>query len=207
MVKKRPISLLPIFVKIFERIIYKNLFDYFHQNKFLSEHQSGFRSGDSCVSQLIAITHELYKSFDGTPSLDTRGVFLDISKAFDKVWHEGLLYKLKCYCVEGAFFNILENYLRDQKQRVVLNGQSPPWLDVNAGVPHGSVLGPLLFLIYINDLPDNLVCRAKLFADDTSIFSTAHELTSSSKNLNKDLSTIKNWAFQWKMAFNPDPNK
>ena len=85
--------------------------------------------------------------------------------------------------------------------------QSSPWLDVNAGVPQGSVLGPLLFLIYINDLPDNLVCRTKLFADDTSIFSTVYESTSSSVNLNKDLSTIKNWAFQWKMAFNPDPNK
>ena len=114
----RPISLLPIFGKIFEKVIYKNLFDYFHHNKFLSEHQSGFRSGDSCISQLIAITHELYKSFDGTPSLDTRGVFLDISKAFDKVWHEGLLYKLKCYGVDGDFYNILENYLRDRKQRV-----------------------------------------------------------------------------------------
>ena len=82
----RSISLLPIFGKIFEKVSYNNLFKYFQDNKFLSDKQSGFRSGDSCISQLIAITRELFKEFDGNPSLDTRGVFLDISKAFDKVW-------------------------------------------------------------------------------------------------------------------------
>ena len=80
----RPISLLPIFGKIFEKVIYNNLFKYFQVNKFLSDNQSGFRSGDSCTSQLIAITHEIYKAFDGNPSLETRGVFLDISKALIK---------------------------------------------------------------------------------------------------------------------------
>ena len=142
----RPISLLPIFGKIFEKVIYNNLFSYFDKNKFLSDHQSGFRNGDSCVSQLLAITYEIYKGFDGRSSFETRGVFLDMSKAFDKVWHEGLLCKLKCYGVEGKLFNILENYLHNRKQRVVLNGQSSSWLNANAGVPQGSVLGLLLFL-------------------------------------------------------------
>ena len=171
----------------------------------MSDNQSGFRSGDSCISQLIAITHEIYKSFYGNPSLETRGVLLDISKAFHKVWHEGLLYKLKCYGVEGGFYNILENYLYDRKQREVLCVQSSNWLNVSAGVPHGSVLGPLLFLIYINNLPENLVSASRLFPDDTSTFSTVREITKSSVDLNQDLSTIKNWVFQWKMAFNPDP--
>ena len=203
----RPISLLPIFGKILEKIIYNNLFEYFQENKFLSDNQSGFRSGDSCISQLIAITHEIYKAFDGNPSLETRGVFLDISKAFDKVWHDGLLYKLKCYGVEGSFYHILKNYLQNRKQRVVLNGQSSSWLNINAGVPQGSVLGPLLFLIYINDLPENLVSVSKLFADDTCIFSTVSNIKKSSEDLNRDLTTINNWAFQWKMNFNPDPTK
>ena len=203
----RPISLLPIFGKIFEKVIFNNLFAYFQENKFLSDNQSGFRSGDSCTSQLIAITHEIYKAFDGNPSLETRGVFLDMSKAFDKVWHDGLLYKLKNYGVEGDFYNILKNYLQNRKQKVVLNGQYSSWLDINAGVPQGSVLGPLLFLIYINDLPENLVSVSKLFADDTSIFSTVSDINKSSEDLNQDLSTVNNWAFQWKMAFNPDPNK
>ena len=133
-----------------------------------------------------------------TLTLPLKPVFLDISKAFDKVWHDGLLYKLKCYGVEGGLFNILQNYLQNRKQRVVLNAQSSSWLDVKAGVPQGSVLGPLLFLVYINDLPDNLVGKAKLFADVTSIFSTVFDSTKT---------FVKNWAYQWKMAFNPDPNK
>ena len=202
----RPISLLPIFGKIFEKIIYNNLFKYLQDNKFLSDNQSGFRRGDSCISQLIAITHDIFAAFDANPSLETRGVFLDISKAFDKVWHDGLLHKLKCLGVEGGFYNILKNYLQNRKQRVILNGQSSSWLDISAGVPQGSVLGPLLFLIYINDLPENLISESKLFADDTSIFSV-FDIKKSSEDLNRDLLTINNWAFQWKMSFNPDPNK
>ena len=116
------------------KIIFNNLYEIFHENKLLSQHQSGFRSGDSCISQLLAITHEIYSSFDGNPSYETRGVFLDMSKAFDKVWHKGLLFKLKFYGVEGNLLNILENYLSDREQRVILCGQSSSWLGVNAGV-------------------------------------------------------------------------
>ena len=99
-----------------------------------------------------------------------RGIFLDISKAFDKVWHDGLLFKLKTYGVEGDLLLLLKNYLKNRKQRVVLNCQTSEWRKINSGVPQGSVLGPLLFLIYINDLPDGITSICKIFADDTSLF-------------------------------------
>ena len=89
----RSISLLPITKKIFERILYNNMFEFFTKSDLISHNQSGFKPGDSCINQLLSITHEIYKSFDNGP--DDRGVFLDISKAFDKVWHKGLIYKLK----------------------------------------------------------------------------------------------------------------
>ena len=93
----RPISLLPIFSKIFEQLIFNSLFNYFMQNKLFTECQSGFIPGDSCVAQLLSITYEIYKSFDRNPSADTRGIYLDISKTFHKVWHESLIFKLKTW--------------------------------------------------------------------------------------------------------------
>ena len=120
----RPISLLPIFGKIFEKIIFDRLYNFLLQEELLNPNQSGFRPSDSCVNQLVAITHEIFKAFDCNPSLEVRSVFLDISKVFDKVWHEGLLYKLKSMGISGEPYNLLENYLSDRFQRVLLNGQA-----------------------------------------------------------------------------------
>ena len=103
------------------------------------------------VSQLLLITHEIYKSFDCHPPTDMKGTFFDISKAFDKVWHQGLIFKLKSYGVDGKLLKLLKNYLTDRQQRVILNGQTPSWQNIYAGVPQGSVLVPLLFLIYVDD--------------------------------------------------------
>ena len=132
---------------------------------------------------------------------------MDISKAFDKVWHEGFIFKLQQNSISNDLLNILSDFLRNRKQRVTLNGQSSSWTNVNAGVPQGSILGPLLFLIYINDLPDGLSSNAKLFADDTSLFSVVHDINTSTIELNSDLKKINDWAFQWKMTFNPDSSK
>ena len=122
-----------------------------------------------------------------------RVVFLDICKAFDKVWHKGLLYKLKSYGVEGELISLLECFLRDRKQRVVLNGQNSDWRK-KSGVFQGSVLGPSLFLIYINDLSDRIISICKIFADDTSLFSKIIDTRNSQNTLNSDLEIIKNWA-------------
>ena len=117
----RPVSLLPICGKVFERLIYNSLFEYFIQNDLISPYQSGFKPGDSCTNQLISIMHEIYQSFDD--GFEVRGVFLDISKAFDKVWHNGLIYKLKQNGVAGDLLDTLTNFLKERKQRVILNGQ------------------------------------------------------------------------------------
>ena len=122
-----------------------------------------------------------------------RGVFLDISKAFDKVWHIGLLFKAG---VEGQSLALLKDYLYSGKQRVVLNGQTSDWRKINSGVPQESVLGPLLFLIFINDLPDGIASLCKIFTDDTSLFSKVYDIDISAKELNSDLEKIGKWAFQ-----------
>ena len=203
----RPVFLLPICGKIFERLIFNSLFNYFIENNLFSSYQSGFIPGDSCVQQLISITHEIYNAFDCNRSLKVQGVFLDISKAFDKVWHDGLIYKLKRNGINGDLLRLIESFLSDRYQRVVLNGQTSNWNKITAGVPRGSILGPLFFLIYINYLPSELRCSAKLFADDTPLFSVVENVNETTTNLNKDLENINKWAQQWKMSFNPDPTK
>ena len=109
--------------------------------------------------------------------------------------------------VSGKVLNVIIDFLNSRKQRVLLNGQHLKWADVEAGVPRGSILGPLFFLIYINDLSDNLDSSPKLFAHDTSHFSIVCNIQSSTNDLNADLTKISDWAFQWKMSFNPDPSK
>ena len=167
------------------------------QNYLLNSCQSGFSPNDACIIQLISITHNIYHAFDANPS------------PFDKVWHEGLLYKLKSNGINGNALQLIKSFLHKRCQRVVLKGQSQSssWLSTRADVPQGSVLGPLFFLIYINDLPEGLNSEVKLFADDTSLFSIVNCVNTSASTLNSDLLKIQDWASQWKMPFNLDGTK
>ena len=143
------------------------------------------------------------------PALDVRSVYLDTSKAFDRVWHEGLIFKIRRCGISGNLVKLLTRFLseRQRQQRTIINGKCSGWEHVSTGVPQGSILGPLLFLVYINDLPDGLESNVRIYADDTSLFSVVHDPQLSSNIINSDLSLIKMWAHQWKVSFNPEPSK
>ena len=129
--------------------------------------------------------------------------FQDISKAFDRVWHAGLLLKLNQLGFEDPVLRfILESYLSNRLQRVTIGGQTSSWLPIKAGVPQGSILCPLLFLVYINDITDNITCDIRLFADDTSILEIVHEPTATAESLNSNLVQIHLWGKLWRMTFN-----
>ena len=203
----RPIPLLPVFGKMVEKLMFDTLYHHLKTNNLLHPNQSGFRPSDSAVNQLLSITNSIFQGFDCNPSLDVRSVYLDMSKTFDRVWHEGLLYKLRRCGISGKSFSLMKSFLAHRMQRTVLNGKASRWGTVTAGVPQGSILGPLFVLIYINDLTDGLKCNVKLFADDTSISTVVHEPTTAAENLNHDLDLINLWATKWRMSFNQDPSK
>ena len=173
----RLVSLLPTCGKIFGRLLYDTMLNCFCKYNLLSPNQSGFTPGGSCINQLLSINHEILSAFD--MGLEVRGIFLGIFKTFDKVWHEALIFKLPQSDICGEMINILKDFLSDRKQRVVLNGQCSSWADIRAGVPQGSILGLLLFLIYVNELSIDIKSKCKLFADDTSLYSVVHDVDTS----------------------------
>ena len=126
------------------------MFEFFIEINLISENQSDFKPGDSCINQLLSITHEIYQSFDY--SLKIRVAFLDISKAFDKVWHNGLIFKLERNGISYIILNAITDFISFRKQQVILNEQASPWASTEEGEPQGFILGPLLLFIYINDL-------------------------------------------------------
>ena len=120
----RPISLLPICAKIFEKLMFDAIYEFLCENQLLTPSQSGFRPGDSTINQLLSITHKIYSAFEEFPSRETRTVFLDIAKAFDKVWYDGLLLKLKSYSISGCMLTVIKDFINNRHQRVVLNGRA-----------------------------------------------------------------------------------
>ena len=188
----RPVSLLSNLGKIQERIVFKRLYNHLHSNNLLFNYQSGFRSGHSTNFQLIDIFHHICQSFDEKQY--SCMIFCDMSKAFDKVWHKGLLFKLRQNGIKGKLLAWISNYLSSRKQRVKINSATSSLLSVNAGVPQVSVLGPLLFLVYVNDIAENLLSLVRLFADDSSLFFSATNLKDTEGVINHDLSLISEWS-------------
>ena len=188
--------------KVFEKCVFKYLHNYLVSHNLITNVQSGFTPGDSAAYQLV----DLYNTFAGAidDGKEVRVVFCDISKAFDRVWHRGLLFKLRRMGLSGSLLSWFASYLDNRKQRVAVEGSLSDILGVNAGVPQGSILGPLLFLIYINDIVDEIGSCIRLFADDTSLYMIVEDPGSVADLMNTDLSKIHSWANQWLVKFNPN---
>ena len=202
----RPISILPCVSKIIEKIVFKRVYNYLNDKSALTSQQSGFRPGDSTVNQMAYMYHTFSKALDDR--LDVRVVFCDVSKAFDRVWHEGILYKLKNLGISGDLLKWFYSYLQNRQQRVIINGENSEWGVVEAGVPQGSILGPLLFIVYVNDIADNIDCGLKLFADDTTLYITVdNDLESRTREINRNLEQLSNWSSDWLIKFNPTKTK
>ena len=204
----RPVSLTSQVCKVLESIVRDQMLEHLENNDLLSEHQHGFRKGRSCLSNLLTTLEDWTKIIDEQDNcIDV--AYLDFRKAFDLVSHNHLLLKLQKHGIVGHIGNWIKAFLENRKQKVVIRGHESEELDVLSGVPQGSVLGPLLFLIFINDLPKCTACPVCLFADDSKIYcrvprgnKVLPELEGSHELLQKDLNELQKWADKWKMSFN-----
>ena len=201
----RPISILPTLSKVCESIIHDRLLNHCIENNIICERQAAYLKGDSTISQLVYIVHYI-RSCWGQSKI-VQGAFLDISAAFDKVWHNGLISKLDQIGIEGKLLNLFKSYLSNRKQCVIVDGNKSSFLDVKAGVPQGSRLGPLLFIIYINDIVNDLESEILIFADDTTLLASGDDPNQTSSQLNRDLHKISIWAKKWKVTFNSGKSK
>ena len=201
----RGIHLLPTLSKIAESIIHKRLLAHFLTNNVISERQAAYIKGDSTTQQLLYLVHQIKTSW--TKGKITQACFLDVSAAFDKCWINGLLAKLEQIQVEDSCLELLKSYLSDRKICTVIDGVKSQFLDVKAGVPQGSRLGPLLWILYIQDIQDDLESECLLFADDTCIFTTDDDPALTALVLNRDLEKLALWAKKWKVLFNPGKSK
>ncbi len=196
----RPVSLTSVCCKLCEHIIAKAIMEHLEGNNLLCDNQHGFRKKRSCESQLILFVDELAQSMCDGKQVDV--AVMDFSKAFDVVPHKRLLNKLHFYGIRGCTSKWIQDFLTDRTQQVVIDGQSSDTAPVTSGVPQGSVLGPILFLTFINDMPECVKSKARLFADDSIIY---RDITSTSDctDLQNDLKSLERWEKVWGMSFNP----
>ena len=161
-----PVSLLSVVSKVFEKLVNNRIVDHLEKCGLFSDFQCGFRSSRSTVDLLTVVFARCFNR-----SGAARAVALDICKAFDRVWHAGLLHKLKSCGISGQIFGLISSFLSNRRLRVVLDGKSSQEYPVNDGVPQGFILGPTLFVLYIDDLPDDVIGEIAVYADDTILYS------------------------------------
>ena len=196
----RPVSLTSISCKVLEHIVFSNVMDHADRHKILKQFQHGFRQQHSCETQLITTVDDLVRSLKDNQQVDM--LILDFSKAFDVVGHRRLMGKLWHYGIRGDTHRWMQNWLTGRSQRVVVEGEASESVPVVSGVPQGTVLGPLMFIMYINDIADGTDSSVRLFADDALLYRVV-DGTKSQSRLQWDLNQMSRWAREWQMDFNP----
>ena len=195
----RPVSLTSVICKLLERLIKDHMVDFLVKHKLLNSSQHGFLKARSCLTNMLCFLEEITKWIDVGSPVDI--IYLDFQKAFDKVPHQRLLLKLKAHGIGDSITDWIEQWLTDRRQRVVVDGEVSTWKSVLSGVPQGSVLGPILFLIYINDLDDSITSNVLKFADDTKLFRKVNT-DGDKQHLQNDLDRLVKWSEKWQMLFN-----
>ena len=192
--------------KVFEKLVTNKIFDHLRKYSVFSDFQYGHRSSRSTADLLTVVSDRIARAFNRSGA--TRAVALDISKAFDRVWHAALRHKLKSCRVSGQIFDLISSFLSNRLLRVVPDGKSPKEYSVNAGVPQGFIFGPTLFLLCINDLPNDVICDIFIYADDTTLNSKCDQASNLwqqlelASELEYDLRDTVDWGKKWLVNFN-----
>ena len=197
----RPVSLTAICCKLQESIVKDCIMEHLLKENDISDHQHGFLSGRSTKTQLIETLEDWTKILENEDNFDA--LYCDFRKAFDSVSHKRLLVKIRKYGIDGELAAWIEDFLTGRRQRVCVNGHFSSWENVTSGVPQGSILGPLLFILYINDLPDTVKCGIKLYADDTKIYQKVNN-GEDAKEFQENIDELYKWSLEWQLLFHPD---
>ena len=200
----RPVSLTSIPCNMLERLVRNAIMEHMESNHLLNDVQHGFVPGRSCSTQLLTVLDDWTSALEDGDNLDA--LYMDFAKAFDTVPHQRLLVKLKGYGIGGAVLQWIDAFLSGRRQRVVVNGSKSTWAKVTSGIPQGSVLGPLLFVCFINDMPSVVKSPVHLFADDTTLYRRVTTLEDH-KALQDDLTNLEDWSTKWNLCFNTNKCK
>ena len=196
----RPVSLTCIACKVMEKVVRARVMKHLQDNNLISMEQHGFVPGRSTITQLLEVLDMWTNIIEEGGSVDI--IYMDYQKAFDSVPHRRLIEKVKAHGVGGQVLRWIQDFLSERRQRVVINGTQSQEADVTSGIPQGSVLGPLLFVVFINDLPQNVKSTVKMFADDTKLFGRSDNVQGQ-QNIQKDLDQLQQWSDKWQLKFHP----